>query len=110
MREIAKITRFTPDQRQRHSTTFIRRIQGGWESGLVTLLFFFIVPLSIIVLWSSTNVLLHLTLSPFPETPGAIRELDKLNLRFGQELVKVEDARVMPQTEIKQGGMPLRYR
>jgi len=71
MREIAKITRFTPDQRQRHSTTFIRRIQ---------------------------------------ETPGAIRELDKLNLRFGQELVKVEDARVMPQTEIKQGGMPLRYR
>ena len=42
--------------------------------------------------------------------PGARAEMSKLNLAFGPELVAVDNARVMPETAIRQDGVPLRYR
>jgi len=41
--------------------------------------------------------------------PGAVAELDKLNLRFQPSPVQVQGAKLMPLTEVRQGGQGLRY-
>jgi len=71
MREVAKATRFNPNERVQHMVPFVKKLQ---------------------------------------EPNGrSVAELNKMNLRFAPSPVSVQGARLMPQTEIRQDSMPLRY-
>ena len=105
MREVAKATRFNPAERIQHMVPFVEKLQGLFKVcsvGLRTCIFYYI--LWFIIDPPSVISLLCLDV-------GASRaELDKMNLRFLPKPVSIQGARLMPQTEIRQDGQPLRYR